>query len=43
LEGGMHVDLHKRGASRNRLLLTGQAIVPALIILTTSVLFKARR
>jgi hypothetical protein len=33
----MHVDLHKRGASRNRLLLTGQAIVPALIILTTSV------
>jgi hypothetical protein len=36
-EGGMRVDLHKRGASRNRLLLTGRAIVPALIILTTSV------
>jgi hypothetical protein len=33
----MRVDLHKRGASRNRLLLTGRAIVPALIILTTSV------
>jgi hypothetical protein len=33
----MRVDLHKRGASRNRILLTGQAIVPALIILTTSV------
>jgi hypothetical protein len=33
----MRVDLHKRGTSRNRLLLTGQAIVPALIILTTSV------
>jgi hypothetical protein len=37
LEGGMRVDLHKRGTSRNLLLLTGQAIVPALIILTTSV------
>jgi hypothetical protein len=33
----MHVDLHTRGTDRNRLLLTGQAIVPALIILTTSV------
>jgi hypothetical protein len=33
----MRVDLHKRGTSRNRLLLTGQAIMPALIILTTSV------
>ena len=33
----MHVDLQRRGASRNRLLLTGQAIVPALIILATSV------
>jgi hypothetical protein len=37
LEGGMRVDLHKRGTSRNRLLLTGQAIVPTLIILTASV------
>lgn len=33
----MRVDLHKRDASRNRLLLTGQAIVPVLIILTTTV------
>jgi hypothetical protein len=33
----MRVDLHKRGTSRNRLLLIGQAIMPALIILTTSV------
>ena len=33
----MRVDLHKRGTSRNRLLLTGQAIVPALIILAVSV------
>jgi hypothetical protein len=33
----MRVDLHKPNASRNRLLLTGQAIVPTLIILTTSV------
>jgi len=33
----MGVDLHKRDASRNRLLLTGQAIVPVLIILTTTV------
>lgn len=32
----MRVDLHKRGPSRNRLLLTGQAIVPLLIILTTT-------
>src|SRR5260221_8979796 len=37
MESGMHVDLHGRGTSRNRLLLTGQAIVPMLIILTTSV------
>jgi hypothetical protein len=37
MEGGMRVHLHRRGTSRNRLLLTGQAIVPALIILTTSV------
>jgi hypothetical protein len=37
LEGGMRVDLHKRGTSRNRVLLIGQAIMPALIILTTSV------
>jgi hypothetical protein len=37
MEGGMCVDLHKRDASRNRLLLTGQAMVPVLIILTTSV------
>jgi hypothetical protein len=37
MENGMHVDLHGRGTSRNRLLLTGQAIVPMLIILTTSV------
>ncbi len=33
----MRVDLHKRDTSRNRLLLTGQAMVPVLIILTTSV------
>jgi hypothetical protein len=33
----MGVDLHKRDASRNRLLRTGQAIVPVLIILTTTV------
>ena len=33
----MRVDLHKRDTSRNRLLLTCQAIVPMLIILTTSV------
>jgi hypothetical protein len=37
MEGGMGVDLHKRDASRNCLLLTGQAIVPVLIILTTTV------
>jgi hypothetical protein len=37
MEGGMRVDLHKRDTSRNRLLLTGQAIVPMLIILTASV------
>ena len=35
----MRVDLHRRDTSRNRnrLLLTGQAMVPVLIILTTSV------
>jgi hypothetical protein len=33
----MRVDLHKLGTSRNRVLLIGQAIMPALIILTTSV------
>jgi hypothetical protein len=37
MESGMGVDLHRRGTSRNRLLLTGQAIVPTLIILMTSV------
>jgi hypothetical protein len=37
MEGGMRVDLHKRDTSRNRLLLTGQAVVPALIILATTV------
>jgi len=37
MESGMHVDLHRRDTSRNRLFLTGQAIVPALIILATSV------
>jgi hypothetical protein len=37
MESGMGVDLQKRGASRHRLLLTGQAIVPVLIILTTTV------
>jgi hypothetical protein len=37
MEGGMCVDLHRRGTSRNRLLLIAQAIVPMLIILTTSV------
>ena len=37
MEGGMCVDLHKRDTSRNRLLLTGEAIVPMLMILTTSV------
>src|SRR5258706_5627597 len=37
MERGMGVDLHKRDASRNRLLRTGQAIVPVLIILTTTV------
>ena len=34
---GMGVDLHKRDACRNRLLLTSQAVVPVLIILTTTV------
>ena len=39
----MRVDLHKRDTSRNHLLLTGQAIVPVLIILTTSILpFSSR-
>jgi hypothetical protein len=38
----MRVDLHKRGTSRNRLPLTGQAIVPALIILSTSVSYSKR-
>jgi hypothetical protein len=33
----MRVDLHRRGTSRYRLLVTGQAIVPTLIILATSV------
>src|SRR6266446_7682706 len=33
----MRVDLHERDTSRNHLLLTGQAIVPVLIILTTTV------
>ncbi len=33
----MRVDIHRRGTSRNRLLLSGQAIVPTLIIFTTSV------
>jgi hypothetical protein len=37
MESGIGVDLQKRGASRHRLLLTGQAIVPVLIILTTTV------
>jgi hypothetical protein len=37
MEGGMCIDLRKRDTSRNRLLLTGQAIVPMLMILTTSV------
>ncbi len=33
----MCIDLHKRDTSRNRLLPTGQAIVPVLLILTTTV------
>src|SRR5260370_8752760 len=37
MESRMHVDLQRRGVSRKRLVLTGQAIVSALIILATSV------
>ena len=32
----MCIDLRKRDTSRNRLLVTGQAIVPMLMILTTN-------
>jgi len=37
MESGMHVDLHRRGTSRNRLLATCRAIVPPLVILMTCV------
>ncbi len=37
----MHVDLHGRGTSRNRLLLTGRAIVPMLKLSSAFCRFQA--